>query len=92
MLINSLFLGGPADPNLGSVETNSFNVSDANYRFLGTTNQDWYEPSNWNKGSVPSKCNSGNIIIEVNCTHPGELNLLSGQKITVVSSATITII
>lgn len=92
VLVNSLFLGDPDDPNLGSVETNTFSVIDADYRFLGTTNQDWYEPSNWNKGSVPSKCHSGNIIIEVDCTHPGELNLLSGQKVTVVSPATITII
>lgn len=92
VLVNSLFLGDPVDPDLGSVETNTFSVNDADYRFLGTTNQDWYEPSNWNKGSVPSKCHSGNIIIEVDCTHPGELNLLSGQNVTVIHPATITII
>ncbi|WP_235295812.1 zinc metalloprotease [Portibacter marinus] len=44
-----------------------FSVNNAKYRFLGTVGNDWYDPANWNRKGVPSKCYQGDLIIEKEC-------------------------
>ena len=44
-----------------------FTVEKSKYRFSGTVGNDWYNPANWNKFSVPGDCYDDDIIIESNC-------------------------
>lgn len=44
-----------------------FTVDKAEYRFLGTISNDWYNPKNWNKLAFPDACYDRDIIIEADC-------------------------
>lgn len=68
-----------------------FTLDNAEFRFLGTINDDWYNTENWNRLDYPQDCYEGDIFIESDCV-VDILTIDMEKNISIINNATLTIL
>lgn len=87
-IYNTIVISGPGtfDDELSI----PFTLDNAEFRFLGTINDDWYNTENWNRLGYPHDCYEGDIFIESDCV-VDTLTIDMEKNISIINNATLTI-